>query len=392
MDQHATLLPAQTDSGENSAPRMIDPWLIAAPGSRLSMIAREMRNLAELVRPSLQCSKPTEARAVDHLFRSLAANVALWPDASRTLVAIGKHDKAATRWDSPAFDAKLHAALTVLEDEGYVMVDRIENRGGYNDNRTTHHVFRPDPSLAQAVVEALEYDGPLATTYAPNAPLIFLSKSKLVFGPDATLMRGLTPDWLVKYEKAELELSTASELRRLNSHKAFPPEITLADGPGGARVFNRDDPMLTVRRCFFAPRDGATFEAVKVPSKGPERWTSRVIEVYRLNSGGRFFGGFWQTMAREERLQRITINGEAVAEVGYEDFDSAVGVRHGIDLAHLQYLQSRAIAETAARVNEGLPLRDGLLVPRSSVQATIEKFAATGLWITGQDLPVRVYE
>lgn len=48
-----------------------------------------------------------------------------------------------------------------------------------------------------------------------------------------------------------------------------------------------------------------------------ERSIRRIFTQNQFDRGGRLFGGFWQPMGKDERFDRIIIDGEAVAEIDY---------------------------------------------------------------------------
>jgi hypothetical protein len=61
-----------------------------------------------------------------------------------------------------------------------------------------------------------------------------------------------------------------------------------------------------------------------------DRQLRRVFTRGRFNSGGRLFGGFWQSLSKKERLEGLTINGDSVVCLDY----SQMGLRIAYGLAN----------------------------------------------------------
>ena len=60
------------------------------------------------------------------------------------------------------------------------------------------------------------------------------------------------------------------------------------------------------------------------PVNAEARRLQRRFTQGRFDSGGRLFGGFWETLPKEARLRDIRINGEAVVELDYSQFNPTV--------------------------------------------------------------------
>lgn len=390
MDISTTPL-SENGRNEDANPYTVDPWLVAAPGSNLEAVADRLQGIVEVNRPSLKRSKISEEKAVTHLYRALVANVARSPDPWRNIAAVTRFRRVTTPWDCPAFDANFSTILEELQNEGFVKVDQTVENGRHDKSPSTTHVFRPTASFAQTVSDAAALDGPIGLTYAADAPPIFLSRSKLVLGPDDTFMQGLLPQYLIRYEDAPLEMTTSLSLNSLNRSNSWSPSVSFIGDSGEVRVLDVGDPRLIVRRCFYAAlSDGKTRE-IKV-SKGHGRWVKRIVQSYRLDHGGGFFGGFWRNLTLEDRLRRIRINEDHVAEVAFDDFSQHVTTHDLSAPGSAEHLRSRIIAETAETMRGGLPTRNGLIVPRWKAEKVARQMTKTGERILRLDINVQVYE
>jgi hypothetical protein len=117
---------------------------------------------------------------------------------------------------------------------------------------------------------------------------------------------------LLPSDIAELQRPEPIEL------KSFPP----GQGKKAPRIDYEDtdqtiklrQEMHEINRHLLAARIDYTGQAVVDINR---RQLRRSFTRRRFDSGGRLFGGFWQQMKKEHRLQHIKINGEDVVELDY---------------------------------------------------------------------------
>jgi len=100
--------------------------------------------------------------------------------------------------------------------------------------------------------------------------------------------------------------------------KSFPPcqgkKAPRIEYEDTEQTFKFRKEMQGINRHLMTARIDYTGQAVVDINR---RQLRRSFTRERFDSGGRLFGGFWQSMGKTERLQHIKINGEEVVELDY---------------------------------------------------------------------------
>lgn len=75
--------------------------------------------------------------------------------------------------------------------------------------------------------------------------------------------------------------------------------------------------MTVINERLAAANISLQHEALKVMPDITDRGLRRVFTQGRFDSGGRLFGGFWQTMRKSDRFAGLRLDGEPVAEIDF---------------------------------------------------------------------------
>lgn len=182
----------------------------------------------------------------------------------------------ATRYSNPVYGQHFRSLLILMER--LRLIKRIQT--GYRVSKTSKapSLFAVSPDFEQHFPKVTA-----ASFYREQEPeTLILKKSK---GEKAAV---------VDYRDSPKTRQLRNQVRKINGH-LLNADIDLADASTPVRLGDDGEVITTYRRTLRR-----TFNN--------ESW----------HQGGRLAGGFWMTMPRKDRFQRIRLNGHPVVDVDYQ--------------------------------------------------------------------------
>lgn len=283
--------------------QFLDQWLLPAEGCGLAGLADAIRREVLSSEQRQRARKPIDARNFERLADCLIANLAnavLEPPPEGGWLAYNdKHGRRlASVYRCSAFGDQLKPLLEALEGLGHI--ERREGLIARGNLRGQAPSIRPTDRL-KAEVNAL-----------PSSEIRFRrGDDEYLVSVSASYWHQGDKPWEREKTKKRVEFKPTAEILALSDRvrqiNAFihSNRVELLDSD---RLVLKDpsESSMVLKRYFFVPR-GAD----------PE------VQGTWLKSGGRLFGGFWETMRKADR-QRLRINGERVCEVDFRSMNAHI--------------------------------------------------------------------
>jgi hypothetical protein len=281
----------------------LDEWLIPFPGSSLDYLATNIKARVEEIEDRTRRRKRVDEERFDQLVRTVVANLAkeiAAPSKGNGWIGtrfVTGRTKALSRYDCPAFGAPWNVLAVNLETMG--LIERRDGEIPTKGWRGNAPSIRATEQLEEMVVE-IRHD--LRFARREDEPLIFLGSTQRVGGRQTVKVRQRHD-----FKETSQTLALADQVRRVNAMIAGA-DIAEAQDDGTLRRLWSGERGLSLRRNFTIAHDD-------VLAGG--------LAGYRFDSGGRLFGGFWQTMPKIER-HRIRVDGRPVALVDFRSMNAHI--------------------------------------------------------------------
>jgi hypothetical protein len=311
---------AAEDQARLSPDRFFDGWLIArteAATTLVSMVVTDLETYEQANAIRKRRRKATDQTIFEAIVQSVILDLAhahLMIDERPCAIPRTKQVlDAKDRYKAPALSGTLPETLDLLQVSGWIQQSLGKRNAQGQNQRTT---ISPTPRLLQAIAD-----------HGITPSDIGRSKAEEVL-----ILKSVKEDY---WDKGEYVPYVDDQ----DTHRIRQQVQTINDWIAAARI-EFDDAALE-RNITVDPSDTRL-----------RRYFSRCS----FESGGRLFGGFWQRLSENERLNGILINGEEVVEIDYGQM--AARILYG--LAGSPVPQGDLYAIPGLTTAEGNPCRDGI--------------------------------
>lgn len=290
--------------------QFLDEWLLPRVGSGLDQLAFQLMGFVEGTEKRVRKRRPLDQLNFERLMRCVVANlvraVIEQPKEGGWLAVeyVNGRTKPSC-YRSAAFGAPWTDLSALLEKTD--LVERREGSIPTDGHRGQAPSIRPTPKFRE-LVEVIPTED-ISFGRAPEEFLLVVTQSEWKEGARSGAPVK-TKKWLEYLPTPEVA-SLVERVGAINGH-IVSAEIRI-DAPQKMAKKTAGDHDMLLRRYFFVPP--------ALEASDQSRW---------FRSGGRLFGGFWQTMRKTER-QYIRIDGERLAEVDFRSMN-----------AHIAYMLAQA--------------------------------------------------